>query len=185
MKLFVVRHGETRENVLGILQGQGSNRLSTNGLKQAQLVAERLKKESFDVIYSSDLARAVETTNEIIKFHSKTQIKYDKDLRERDVGSWVGKKMTDVDWINLPSDIESKEQIKERVINFFKKIAREHNNKNVLLVSHGMITRGLISHLLNKQYREIEKSKNTGLSIIELKNGEVIPHLLNCTKHLE
>jgi len=44
-----------------LISGQSDVKLNEEGLRQAACVAERLKKEAtpFDVIYSSDLSRAV------------------------------------------------------------------------------------------------------------------------------
>ena len=46
MKLIIVRHGETRWNKENKLQGQADNLLSKNGLKQAKLLAERLRNQN-------------------------------------------------------------------------------------------------------------------------------------------
>jgi len=56
-RLIFVRHGETEENKAKIVQGQKHGKLSEEGLEQAKKVAERLKDEKIDFIYSSDLDR--------------------------------------------------------------------------------------------------------------------------------
>ena len=43
MKLTLIRHGETEENVQGIIQGQMPGHLTEKGKRQAQEVAEDLK----------------------------------------------------------------------------------------------------------------------------------------------
>ena len=58
MRLIIVRHGETNENVQKIVQGQKLGSLSERGWKQTKLLAERLKDEKVDIIISSDLERA-------------------------------------------------------------------------------------------------------------------------------
>ena len=67
MKLILTRHGETVDNIKGILQGQNPGKLSENGIQQAKQLALRLKNENIDAIYSSDLARAADTAKEIYK----------------------------------------------------------------------------------------------------------------------
>ena len=59
MKIYLVRHGESKANASGIHQGQKiDTSLSKNGLEQAKKIAERLKDENFEIIYSSDLRRS-------------------------------------------------------------------------------------------------------------------------------
>ena len=91
MKLIIARHGETIENQKEIIQGQRLGTLSENGIEQAKKLALRLKSEKIDYIYSSDLARAKDTTKEIIKFHQNVPIEYVKELRERNLGEFEGK----------------------------------------------------------------------------------------------
>ena len=90
MKLILVRHGETIENVKGIMQGHIHGKLSDLGKKQAKKLALRFKEEKINAIYSSDLARASDTTKEIAKFHKKAKIILVKELRERNLGDWAG-----------------------------------------------------------------------------------------------
>ena len=92
MKLIITRHGETEENKADIMQGHLPGRLSLVGRKQAKKVALRLKNEKIDFIFSSDLTRASDTAKEIAKFHPKTPITFVKELRERNLGEFQGKK---------------------------------------------------------------------------------------------
>ena len=45
MNLIITRHGETKENKLGIIQGHLPGKLSRKGIKQVKKVALRLKNE--------------------------------------------------------------------------------------------------------------------------------------------
>ena len=62
MQLVITRHGESVANAQGILQGHSEHPLSELGRQQAQELSKRLieKGFSFDLVYSSDLVRAVE-----------------------------------------------------------------------------------------------------------------------------
>ena len=57
-EFWVVRHGESTWNADGRCQGQTDVPLSALGALQAASLAERLTGQSFDAVYSSDLARA-------------------------------------------------------------------------------------------------------------------------------
>ncbi|MEJ2267962.1 MAG: histidine phosphatase family protein [Nanoarchaeota archaeon] len=83
MKLIIVRHGETEENLKKIWQGHLQGKLTKKGIEQAKKLANRLKDEKLDVIFSSDLDRASDTAKEIAKFHSEVPIYLVEDLRER------------------------------------------------------------------------------------------------------
>jgi bisphosphoglycerate-dependent phosphoglycerate mutase len=56
--VYIVRHGETDHNRLGIIQGQLNTKLSDLGVEQAKTVGQYLKNVKFDYAFSSDLDRA-------------------------------------------------------------------------------------------------------------------------------
>lgn len=60
--IYVVRHGQTDENINRIIQGQQDTLLNEVGIEQGTRVAEALKDIHFDVIYSSDLKRAYDVS---------------------------------------------------------------------------------------------------------------------------
>ena len=69
--LYLVRHGETIDNAHHIMQGQTQGELNEKGIKQAQEVAEQLKKEPIDAFVSSDLRRSIHTCEIIAAPHDK------------------------------------------------------------------------------------------------------------------
>ncbi|MBS3140594.1 histidine phosphatase family protein [Candidatus Woesearchaeota archaeon] len=183
MRLILTRHGETIENKNGMLPGHLPGILSEEGKNQAKKLALRLKNEKIDEIYSSDLQRAKDTTNEILKFHKNILVHYTKELRERNVGSYTGKYKKDIDMDNFPKDAETLEEMKNRAKKFLDSVY--DNNKTILFVCHSHLMRAFISVLFSSNIEEVEKPKNTAVTIIELKedkNHKII--LLNCIKHL-
>ncbi|MBT3465032.1 histidine phosphatase family protein [archaeon] len=188
MKLILVRHGETFENTKRILQGIMDTELNQKGIEQAQKVALRLKDEIIDVIYSSDLKRAANTSKEIAIYHQETPIYFVKELRERDFGSLTGKKFDEVDWKNLPGDIESEYDLTNRVNDFLDEVYDEHKEKAVLFVAHGGPIRSIIARINGvdpkMMYKKI-KMGNTSVTIFEMKEDENHKvQLMNCMKHL-
>lgn len=169
MKLIITRHGETEENRLGIMQGHLPGTLSKKGLLQAKELALKLKDEKIDVIYSSDLARALDTATEIKKFHSLVPFKTVRELRERDIGEFQGKKESDFGWYYVspkPSYVESKEgesleQLYTRAQSFLLKLLEQHANQTVLLVGHNGFNKALLCAALKKDPKEILTMKNT------------------------
>ena len=57
--IYVVRHGETEENRMGVMQGQLDTSLNAMGVEQARLTANALEKVPFARAHSSDLTRAI------------------------------------------------------------------------------------------------------------------------------
>lgn len=185
MKIILVRHGETEENKKRIMQGHMPGTLSKEGKMQAEKAGARLKDEKFDIIYSSDLARAADTAEEIAKHHTGKKVILTKDIREIDHGSFSGKFWKDVENLPRPDDAETNEQIVIRAKKFIDKIYEKHKNNTVLLVGHNKINKAIISAITGENISNMEHFKNTSISIFEIKQDRQHHiHLLNCDKHL-
>ena len=89
MELTLIRHGPTEWNALDRFQGHSDILLSGDGRADARAIAAALGGERIDRIYSSDLARAMETAR-IIAGGRDTEIVADPRLREFDFGAWEG-----------------------------------------------------------------------------------------------
>ena len=61
MHLYITRHGETKENVMGVLQGKSPGNLNETGIEQARLLGGALRNKDISAIHSSDLDRALDT----------------------------------------------------------------------------------------------------------------------------
>jgi 2,3-bisphosphoglycerate-dependent phosphoglycerate mutase len=91
LKIWIFRHGRTFYNEKHIFTGWKDAKLSPKGLKDAEILAKKLKNKRIDLAFSSDLKRAKQTLNEVLKYHPKTKIILDKRLRERSYGKLEGK----------------------------------------------------------------------------------------------
>lgn len=87
--LILVRHGESLWNRTGKYQGQQDIGLSSEGVRQAERLAEFFSSWRFEAIYASDLARARDTAAAIAKRHALPVI-MDARLREYAFGTWEG-----------------------------------------------------------------------------------------------
>ena len=64
MELHIIRHGESENNLKGIVQGSSVNdSLNLRGKKQAEAFYQFYCQEAYDYIYSSTLKRAMETVD--------------------------------------------------------------------------------------------------------------------------
>ena len=179
MKLFLVRHGETEENVAGILIGQHHGILTEKGKGQAKETASILKDKEFSHIYSSDLNRCIETAEIIKEFHPNTPLTFTKELRERNLGILQGQKTKEIDWIKMTGDAfgqgkpengESVAELKTRVLDFIKKLYDIHQNDNVLMITHNGWIKQIISYYSGLESKDIAKVENA--QVVEVEVGE-------------
>lgn len=200
MRLIITRHGETEENVSGRIMGQLLHgKLSSRGHEQARRVAERLRKEKIDIIFSSDLARAADTAKEIAKFHKGVKFKFSKEIREIDFGNIQGMHKYEItDWDIMKNKIyevnsnpyggESIIQLFKRAESFLHKLINKYTNDTVLVVCHAIIGKALLLTSTNtppEEFLTSGKLDNTSISIVEIsedRSHEI--HLHNCTQHL-
>ncbi len=73
-KLYLIRHGQSGGNVDGTFGGHSPTPLSELGKRQAEITAKALAQERIDVIYSSDLLRAVQTAEPLANLPRFTKI---------------------------------------------------------------------------------------------------------------
>jgi probable phosphoglycerate mutase len=160
-RLVVIRHGETEWNINNRFQGHLDSKLTLPGEKQAEAIADALKGEAYDVIYSSDLKRAKHTA-EIIAGKLNMRVYTEKDLREINLGAMQGLKKdefiikypeviskynTDPEYI-IPGG-ESRMQLYCRVTEILEKIVRKHESQGILLVAHGGVLDCIIRYTFN------------------------------------
>lgn len=93
-KLTLIRHGETKENKLSIIQGQTDTKLSEEGIFQAKRLANRLSRDKYRLVVCSPLRRAQETAKHGLALNRfEYDIKLDGRLMERAFGKWEGVKV--------------------------------------------------------------------------------------------
>ncbi len=195
MHLVLVRHGSTIENEAGITQGHTPGHLSTKGIIQATRVAERLANKHFDYIYTSDLARAVDTAHLIAAFHEHTPFQKTKELRERCWGALENKRVKDQEYYALPREqwplpkgAESEEEIVHRIKNFLTLLLEKHNKDTVLLVAHDETIKALLALCTNQAYGQLRtefKIKATSITTITIETlGKGTIKTFNDTSHL-
>ena len=159
MKLYLIRHAQSEANKIGnIYQGHLDTSLSNYGHKQAKKLAEIFSKNNdFDLIYSSDLNRSVQTTNYLQKFHYDKKIILDERLRERNHGEFTGKNRSEKLYEKLKEkDIllrkaqygENYFEHRDRINDFLEEVI--DNNKSCVIVNHGGSLRIMLEILLNK-----------------------------------
>jgi 2,3-bisphosphoglycerate-dependent phosphoglycerate mutase len=88
--LWLVRHGESTWNVLGLAQGQSDQaRLTPLGVRQARYVTDQLRGRRIGAVYASDLQRAAATAAPLAAALG-LEVRLDPRLRERSLGLLEG-----------------------------------------------------------------------------------------------
>lgn len=182
MKLYVTRHGETEWNVEKRLQGWGDSPLTESGIKRAHLFKDLVADVEFDIIYTSTQKRAIDTA-QIIKGTRDIPMVELEEIRELGFGNWEGLTLTEIKekdgelfdtyisnpLLYNPSSGESISDLFKRVKVTLDKIENKED-KNVLIVSHGVTIKAIIALLKNlaiDDYREIPVFPGASLSIFE------------------
>jgi len=67
VRILITRHGQTKQNVDGTVQGKEHGEINEKGFAQIKELIKRLKSEEVDRIISSDISRCKITTEKILK----------------------------------------------------------------------------------------------------------------------
>jgi len=177
------RNGQMEWNKEGRLQGGKNSELTELGIRQAELLGEKLNDEKIDVIYTSNLQRAYRTA-EIIENNKGIKIIIDENLGEIRWGDWEGLKheeiraisdQYDVFWnkphLYEPTTGESFDNFKKRVLGSITNIIKQNDNKNVSVVVHGVVAKQILNFFENKpleKFWDPPFMHSTSLSIIEI-----------------
>ena len=67
ISLYLARHGQTEENMARIFQGHLPGRLTVEGISQAEVLRDSLKRIPLDAVVSSDLKRCMDTAEIVME----------------------------------------------------------------------------------------------------------------------
>lgn len=165
--LYLVRHGETVDNVNQIMQGQTQGKLTENGIRQAQEVRDQLASEDFSAIISSDLKRSVDTAKIIAEPHDLEVVQTPL-LRERDWGGFTGRFIPELKGEVWPDDIETLENLLSRAGEFIAFVKKTYPGKKVLAVGHGIVNKAVQAVYYGKQMHDVQRMTNAEVRILEL-----------------
>lgn len=202
-RLFLVRHGQSGGNAEGRFGGHGPTPLSDLGRMQAGKTAVMLAQEGVTAIYSSDLARAVQTAEPLAEL-AGLEINATAAFRERHVGVLEGLTF-DESRRKFPKDYyalvnrnvhhvitngESYRQLLRRSTGALWELLRRNQGGKVALFSHTGAICFLTLHLMGAIHRETKQTpwlitSNCGVNRFEIRGRNNIRVLgLNDTRHL-
>jgi probable phosphoglycerate mutase len=180
--LYIVRHGQTDLNKLGIVQGRGRDTdLNDEGRRQAGQFFDAYQKVPFDKIYISLLKRTQQSIQQFIDLG----LPYEKleGLDELAWGVLEGQPSTPANkaaflklirhWLDGKLDSkfeggESPNEVKARQLKALEIIMSHPEEKNVLICMHGRAMRLLLCVLLGKPLTEMESFPHQNLVLYKI-----------------
>ena len=165
--IYLVRHGETVDNVRQIMQGQTQGELTAQGRAQAAEVSERLRGERIDAVVSSDLKRSVDTARIIAEPHALV-VRQTPLLRERDWGDFTGRFIPSLKGEPFPENVESLDCLLRRAQRFLDFIIENFEGQSVVAVGHGIINKAIQAVHFHKQMREVPRMANAEVRVLRL-----------------
>lgn len=200
MRFYLLRHGQTRWNVDGKIQGKTDIPLNEAGLLQAECLADAMEHFPVTAIYCSVLERARQTAA-CVADRKQLVVRPMEHLREVDFGLWEGKTWQEIqaaypeDFIRwdrnpaqgTPTGGEFRESCRHRVRLAVEQILAEAEG-DVAVVAHGGILVYVIDYLLrNQPDRQKIIVQNASISVVEYEPSTAAGQLqaLNDTSHLD
>lgn len=132
-------HGTTMDNEKKISSGWNDVGLSDLGIKQSMELKEKIKEKKFDVVFCSDLKRAVATAKIVF---GDLQIIPEKRLRECNYGGYNGQASKIVEPMqeeNITKKFpegESYKDVEQRIMGFLTFLKKKYDGKHVAIVAH-------------------------------------------------
>lgn len=161
----ILRHGEPDGE--DCFRGSGIDHpLTTTGW--AQMQAAVTQQTEWDLVVSSPLSRCLDFAKKISS-DLGLELLIEDDLKEIGFGVWEGKSKENVqtndyetykqfclDPINnRPAGAESLDAFSDRVWSKFEKLAAEHKNKRILIISHAGVIRAVTAKTLGIHLNDV------------------------------
>lgn len=198
MSVIIVRHGESRGNHRGIIQGTLDEPLTEAGLRQADAVAERLALMQVGAIYASPLSRAHHTAERIAD-RLRSPIITVKELQERHFGEaqgltgpelqerWPLEAAHDRDWGARIPGVEPIIEVRRRASRVLDALLERHPGETVIAVSHGGTITQMIAYALDLPANVAPRVRlgNTSVTVFDGSPGQPVITMLNDCCHLQ
>lgn len=199
-RIYLIRHGEAEGNLYRRAQGHWDGRLTDLGRKQLDALEERFRDIRLDEVWSSDLSRARETAQALLR-HRDLTLNVTPRLREICMGVWEGQPWGELEhrwpeqlrafntdparWSVPGSEDFYAAQV--RITAAVTEIAARNDGRTVAVVSHGMILKIFLMGLLGVRSGDpntMMHGDNTSVSLLEYENGAFRVVFYNDNSHL-
>lgn len=183
-RVYLVRHGETDNNVLHRFMGTTDMPLNERGQNQAKCLGKSIADTHIDKIYSSPLRRTMMTAREVQGVRD-LEIIQDGALAEIDCGQWEGLDRAEIEqrwpgmidlWQYKPDllefpDGETFQQVQDRSMEAFVRIVNENRGKAIAISTHMLPLKLIVAKLLDIPIRDVwnmQDIENTSLTTFDI-----------------
>jgi broad specificity phosphatase PhoE len=201
VRLFLVRHGETESNRLGLALGQNDVPLNERGALQAEQLAVALGREPLVAVYASPLRRTLETARAVAGAHG-LDVAIDERLIEMDIGELDGLTFAEVrerhpglleEWVSGPGPSmrmpggERLVDVQERAWAAVTELAARHPEDAVAAVTHNFVILSLLTKVLGLELSQFRRLRHAvaAVSVIDFTPKRALVVRMNDTCHLE
>lgn len=189
IRLFIIRHGQTDNNVQKILQGHRDTNLNATGIEQGLKLGKYMYEQhiTFDFVASSDLKRCKETTMCVLKeikhdTANMPPVEYYPALRERYMGVIEGMHITEAEKYADKHGKGTFKEFGEKPEDFVQRLSQQvvslcenaqPDVQNMAVVSHGGAIRALLSWFDNIDSNAAAKTAhkvivfNTSVTVVD------------------
>ncbi len=198
-RIILVRHGQTEWNREERFRGWVDIDLDETGVRQAGAAAQRIAQWDVAAIYSSPLRRAIATA-QIIANRLSLPVVPLEGIIDMNFGIWQGLSIGEVKgkypelfdlWRYSPQSLEipegeGLEDVRKRVVATIDELTVRHESATVALVTHRVVCKVLLCHLLgldNSHFWQIAQDA-ASINLFEMSEGKATVTLLNDTCHL-
>ena len=198
--IYLIRHGQTKFNQLGRVQGSGIDApLNETGKKQSHAFFEAYKHIPFDKVYTSVLQRSIQSIQGFLDLGIPHQAY--EELNEIHWGNREGQ-LIDIKndkeyqtmmntWLNGGYDAkigdgESPRELKKKQQSAMKDILSRKDERNILVCMHGRAMRILMCWMLGYELKQMDMfhHENLCLYLLHYAQGTFTVNAFNDTQHL-
>jgi probable phosphoglycerate mutase len=187
-RIFLIRHGESKQNIANVISGVTDTPLSTKGKTQCKQLSGYFDKMKMDVVYASPLQRSQESAQLIFPQHATT-LQISESLIEFDYGQYEGyerDKYASINdevikkWVTAPGDLtfpgggNVREHAQDSYTGLLN-IVEENQGKVIACVSHRTTIRLIVAKVLGlslDNFRLLPCS-NCGITELLSVDGEI------------
>ncbi len=160
--VYLMRHGESDFNREGLFRGTLNVPLNEHGRLQAEALGRALAKVDITAVYSSPLARALDTAHAVALPHD-LEVEVDDAFRNINLGQWQGKRKVDIArsypedwrlWTTVPEQFlppggESVGEVQERAwAGLVALTKRRHRDETIAVITHRSVIKTLLGAVL-------------------------------------
>ena len=177
LHIYIFRHGETNFNRSKRFTGWVNSRLTPKGIEQANLIAEKLRKKTFQIAFKTSLSRSSNSLKIVLRHHAECKrVLIDDRMIERSYGDLerkyhktvikkYGKRKFDI-WHRSydvpPPGGESIKMVEKRVLSFAKELLTlmKKEKINVVISAHNNSMRPFRRYFENLTVKQMMALEN-------------------------